>query len=110
MSTSTDSTIEIIKVATDILKGLYRPGFGYKKSGVTLGDITPDSAVQHSLFDTVDHSKHKLLMQAMDNINSTIGKDSVRIVSQGAIDEHINKRYLSPQYTTKWEDIIVVKV
>ncbi|MBQ4038135.1 MAG: Y-family DNA polymerase [Bacteroidaceae bacterium] len=108
--TSTCSTIEITKAATDILKGLYRPGFGYKKSGVTLGDITPDSAVQHSLFDTVDHSKHKLLMQAMDNINSTIGRDSVRIVSQGAIDEHVNRRHLSPQYTTKWDDIIVVKV
>ena len=64
MSTSTDSTIEIIKTATDILKGLYRQGFGYKKSGVILS-VTPDSAVQHSLFDTVDHSKHKLLMQAI---------------------------------------------
>ena len=54
--------------------------------------------------------KHKQLMQAMDNINSSIGKGSVRIVSQGCIDDHINRRHLSPQYTTKWEDIIVVKV
>jgi hypothetical protein len=49
-------------------------------------------------------------MQAMDNINTTIGRDSVRIVSQGTIDDHVNRRHLSPQYTTKWEDIIVVKV
>ncbi len=108
--TSTNSTIEITKAATGMLKELYRPGFGYKKSGVTLSAITPDSAVQHSLFDTTDHAKHKQLMQAMDNINSSIGKGSVRIVSQGCIDDHINRRHLSPQYTTKWEDIIVVKV
>ncbi len=108
--TSTNSTIEITKAATEMLKELYRKGFGYKKSGVTLGAIIPDNAVQHSLFDTTDHAKHKLLMQAIDNINSTIGQESVRIVSQGNFEEHVNRRHLSPQYTTRWEDIIVVKV
>lgn len=108
--TSTCSTIEITKTATELLKELYRQGFGYKKSGVTLSAITPDCAVQHSLFDETDHSKHKLLMQAIDNINSTIGRDSVRVVSQGCIEDHINRRHLSPQYTTSWDDIIVVKV
>ena len=70
----------------------------------------PDNAVQSSIFDTVDRPKHKLLMQTIDNINATLGRESVRIVSQGSIAHHTNHNHLSPQYTTDWDDIIVVKV
>ena len=108
--TATNSTLEIVKAATELLKELYRRGYGYKKSGVTLSNITPDNAVQSSIFDTVDRPKHKLLMQTIDNINATLGRESIRIVSQGSITHHTNHKHLSPQYTTDWDDIIVVKV
>jgi DNA polymerase V len=108
--TPTNSTLEIVKAATELLKELYRRGYGYKKSGVTLSNIMPDNAVQSSIFDTVDRPKHKLLMQTIDNINATLGRESIRIVSQGSITHHTNHKHLSPQYTTDWDDIIVVKV
>ena len=108
--TPTNSTLEIVKAATELLKELYRRGYGYKKSGVTLSNITPDNAVQSSIFDTVNRPKHKLLMQTIDNINATLGRESIRIVSQGSITHHTNHKHLSPQYTTDWDDIIVVKV
>ena len=107
--TPTNSTLEIVKAATAMLKELYRRGYGYKKSGVTLCDIMPDNAVQKSLFDTTDHPKHKLLMQTIDNINSTLGSNSIKLVSQGNIGDHINRQHLSPEYTTDWKDILVVK-
>ena len=107
--TPTNSTLEIVKAATAMLKELYRRGYGYKKSGVTLCDIMPDNAVQKSLFDTTDHPKHKLLMQTIDNINSTLGSNSIKLVSQGNIGDHINRQHLSPEYTTDWNDILVVK-
>ena len=107
--TPTNSTLEIVKAATAMLKELYRRGYGYKKSGVTLCDIMPDNAVQKSLFDTTDHPKHKLLMQTIDNINSTLGSNSIKLVSQGDIGDHINRQHLSPEYTTDWKDILVVK-
>ena len=108
--TPTDSTLEMVRTAYSLLHKLYRPGYGYKKAGVRLSRITPATAVQGTLFDTIDRPKHKQLMQAIDNINATQGNGSVKLVSQGAIADHTNREHLSPQYTTRWEDIIVVKV
>ena len=108
--TPTNSTLEIVKTATALLRELYRKGYGYKKAGVHLSKITPATAVQGALFDTINRPKHKLLMDAIDRINNTQGRGSVKIVSQGTITDHTNREHLSPQYTTRWEDIIEVKV
>lgn len=108
--TATDSTLEIVKAATAELKRIYRKGYGYKKSGVRLSRITPATAVQGTLFDTIDRPKHKALMQAIDHINAGQGGEAVKLVSQGSITGHTNREHLSPQYTTRWEDILVVKV
>ena len=108
--TATDSTLEIVKAATAELKRIYRKGYGYKKSGVRLSRITPATAVQGTLFDTIDRPKHKALMQAIDRINAGQGGEAVKLVSQGSITGHTNREHLSPQYTTRWEDILVVKV
>ena len=109
-ATATDSTLEIVKAATTELQRIYRKGFGYKKSGVRLSRISSSTAVQGVLFDTIDRTKHKALMQAMDHINSRIGHESVKLVSQESITNHTNREHLSPEYTTRWEDILVVKV
>ena len=108
-ATATDSSLEIVKAATAALKRIYRRGYGYKKSGVRLSRITPASSVQGSLFDEIDRPKHKKLMETIDRINAEQGRQSVRLVSQGAISDHTNREHLSPQYTTRWEDILVVK-
>lgn len=107
---ATDSTLEIVKAATAELRRIFRKGYGYKKSGVRLSRITPASAVQGGLFDTLDRPKHKKLMEAIDRINAGMGNESVRLVSQGTATDHTNREHLSPQYTTRWEDILVVKV
>ncbi|MBR6691634.1 MAG: Y-family DNA polymerase [Bacteroidaceae bacterium] len=109
-ATATDSTLEIVKAATTELRRIFRKGYGYKKSGVRLSRITPANAVQTTLFDTMDRPKHKKLMEAIDRINAGMGHESVKLVSQGTITGHSNREYLSPQYTTRWEEILVVKV
>ena len=58
----------------------------------------------------MDRPKHKKLMEAIDRINAGMGHESVKLVSQGTITGHSNREYLSPQYTTRWEEILVVKV
>lgn len=107
---ATDSSIEIVKAATELLKKIYRRGYGYKKSGVLLSDISSSGIVQGELFDTIDRPKHKKLMETIDKINAAQGAQTVKLVSQGIITDHTNRQYLSPQYTTKWEDIPIVKV
>ena len=108
--TATNSTLEIVKAATAELDRIHRRGLGYKKSGVRLSRITPATAVQSTLFDTIDRPKHKALMQAIDRINDSYGRESIKLVSHGTITDHTNREHLSPQYTTRWEDILVVKV
>ncbi len=108
--TPTDSSLEIVKNAVELLKKVYRKGFGYKKSGITLGEISPSNIYQGELFDTIDRPKHKSLMKVIDKINAAQGPQAIKIASQGYIGEYTNRQYLSPQYTTKWEEIPIIKV
>ncbi len=108
--TPTDSTIEIVKAAVELLSKIYRSGFGYKKAGVMLTDISSGNMVQGELFDTIDRTKHKRLMNVIDSINAKQGGNAVKLLSHGSMEEYINRQYLSPQYTTDWNDIPVIKV
>ena len=51
----TCDTLEIAGAAMKILESVYRPGIRYKRSGVVLSEITPDSNIQMDLFDPINH-------------------------------------------------------
>ncbi len=72
-------------------------------------EIVPDSAVQGSLFDQLDREKHQRLMKVVDKINKKSGYSSVAVATQSLEGIKMNRQHLSPQYTTKWSDIIKVK-
>jgi DNA polymerase V len=108
--TPTDSTLEITKAAIELLQQIYRNGYGYKKSGISLSEITPCTAMQGELFDTIDRPKHRKLMETIDRINASQGPHAIKLVSQGKITDHTNRQFLSPQYTTSWDDILVINV
>ena len=108
--TPTDSTLEITKAAIELLQQIYRNGYGYKKSGISLSEITPGTAMQGELFDTIDRPKHRKLMETIDRINASQGPHAIKLVSQGEITDHTNRQFLSPQYTTSWDDILVINV
>ncbi|MFI3247837.1 MAG: Y-family DNA polymerase [Rikenellaceae bacterium] len=109
-TTPTDSTIEIAHAVSDLLNDIYREGYGYKKAGVVLCDISDNVGVQASMFDRVDRSKHKSLMQAVDMLNSKMGRSTVKLSSQGEGAPAINCDHCSPLYTTSWSDILKIKV
>ncbi|MFI3316981.1 MAG: Y-family DNA polymerase [Rikenellaceae bacterium] len=108
--TPTQSTIQLASAAMRALRDMFKEGYGYKKAGVILYDIRPSSGVQSSLFDSTDHTKHSKLMEHLDSINSHYGKNSVRLGVQNSDKNRVSSEYLSPYYTTKWSDIIKVKV
>ncbi len=108
--TPTDSTIELASCATKALKKIFKQEYGYKKAGVILYDIQPSNSVQTSLFDHADRGKHKELMKQLDSINSTYGKDSIRLGAQTNHKKQVNSEHLSPRYTTRWEDILTINV
>ena len=66
---ATSDTLDIVEQAIACLKRLYRDRYHYKKIGVILLQVIPESYMQSDLFDTKDWNKSKRLMLAMDEIN-----------------------------------------
>jgi DNA polymerase V len=109
--TPTASTSELVFYAVRVLERMYKPGFGFKKCGVIVGEIVPRSQVQQSMFDKVDRGNDARLMAAMDSINGTMGQDTVRLATIGYGKAwRMRREFLSPDYTTKWEDIPKVRL
>ncbi len=108
--TPTDSTLEIVAQATQLLRELFCRGFGYKKAGVILYDISSKQGVQSAMFDPLDRTKHTALMEVLDRINNDMGRSTLRVGSQGSSGVPTNSQHRSPLYTTSWSDILTIKV
>ena len=119
---ATNAQEEIVGAAFSILRAKYpksmadsrpdRPdmSFHFKKAGVILWQISPDHPRQQDLFDPIDRSKQKKLMEAIDAINRKNGYGTIRQAIQGTDCRFDLKReYMSKQFTTNIHDILKVK-
>ncbi len=110
----TNDIKEIVSKAVKALKRNWNTSktcsYYYKKAGVIACNITAATAVQGSLFDDIDREKQSVLSKIVDDINNRNGRDTVRVAIQGYNDSwHIKNEYISKQYTTNINDILVVK-
>ena len=119
---ATDSTIDIVKAASQALQDIYIQGYHYKKAGVILMGIGPNSPVQLDLFDfNAEHfQKMKRLDAVIDRINKVNGTETIVLGSQqysqkdgkGKADVFANAikhDFRSKNPTTRWTDIIHLK-
>ena len=112
----TQDSIAILRAAETILAGIFRDGKVYKKAGVIVSGIVPKgsgSSTTLSLFpeeEPVQNERDAKLMQAMDAINQRYGRGAVHLASEDAAAWQPNQERLSPRYTTRWSDIIEVRV
>jgi DNA polymerase V len=79
----TNSTLELVSYALTALKAIYRDGYKYKKAGVLLDDISPATAMQGNIFDTIDRGKHVDLMHTLDLLTSKMGTGMVKVAREG---------------------------
>jgi DNA polymerase V len=108
---ATNSTMELIRYSLAALGAIYRKGYRYKKAGVIVLDIVQEDQIQGALFDNVDRSKEARIMQTLDDINIKYGRDALKIAVQGSGQKwKLRQEKLSPCYTTRWKDIIEVRV
>ena len=105
-----DSTVELVDIAVKTTAAIFRSGTYYKKAGVILTQFTPKESVQTVLFDEVDREKHDKLMHAMDKINEKQGQRTVVVATAGFDGVKMNRNHLSPNYTTNWNEILVINV
>ena len=107
------------------LKRIFREGYAYKKVGVLLLGLAPEGLQQLPLFaSSVRRKKNgrieikvkrQRLNEAIEEIASRLGKDAVTL---GLMPRKKSNPYespwqlrrdrLSPQYTTRWEDLLLV--
>lgn len=109
--TATNDTTELIRYAMLALDRVYREGYRYKKAGVIVREIVPESQVQASLFDSrEDRPKRRALMGAIDSINAVMGRDQVRVATAGySKDWKLRQEKKSPCYTTRRSDVLHVR-
>ena len=120
--TPTHSTATLVQTAKGVLRRIFRPGYQYKKAGVIVMGVSPESPVQQDLFDvTADqYGKARALDEALDRINRTYGSKTIVLGAQqytrqggegkaGVFADAIKHEYKSPNPTTRWCDIIKLK-
>ena len=120
--TPTSSTITIVKAANDVLQKLYCQGYHYKKAGVIVMGIGPNSPIQQDLFDTnaEQFEKMRKLDAVIDRINKLNGSETIVLGSQQYTQKGgkgkaqvcanaIKHDFKSKNPTTRWSDIIVLK-
>ena len=105
----TSDTGKLIGAAHAALSLLYRPGFLYKKAGVTFLDLAPADRVQGGLFDAPDDARSKARMRALDALHARYGRGTVTIGTAG--QRHgwaLRREFSSPRYTTEWDELLAV--
>ncbi|MCP4789391.1 MAG: DUF4113 domain-containing protein, partial [Gammaproteobacteria bacterium] len=80
------------------------PGVNYYKVGVGLLDL---SNGEHEQFDMLNPTPNNTeLMRVFDGINQKYGTDSLFLGAQGINEKWGMRRdRLTPQYTTRWNDV-----
>ena len=119
--TPSNSTITIVQAATEVLERLFIKGYRYKKAGVIVMGIGPNSPIQQDLFDfnAEQFEKMKRLDKVVDRINKVNGTETIVLGSQqytrkdgkGKADVFANAikhDFKSKNPTTRWSDIIVL--
>ena len=119
---ATNAQDEIVGAALSILRAKYpkpiadcrsdRPSlsFRFKKAGVILWQISTAHPRQQDLFDPIDRSKQKALMEAIDAINRKNGHGTIRQAVQGnGCRFDLKREYMSKRFTTDIHDILKVK-
>lgn len=118
---ATASSFEIVALARRLLRACHRAEDAsgrphrYMKAGVILTELMPRGASQADLF-RPQIDEHPALFAAMDRINARFGRHVLALAAQGCPRQlqsgdaawSMSRQYLSPRYTTRWEDLPVV--
>jgi DNA polymerase V len=107
---ATSATNELIKPAVKLVDKLYEQGKFYKKAGVMLSGIVPDATIQGNLFLPETKNANRLLMNMVDNVNFAMRDDMLKFAASGTTrDWKMRQELRSPRYTSRWEELFVVK-
>lgn len=129
LTTASNHTPTLLKYALLLTQELWRDDVEFAKAGVRLTKLTDEDVIQLSLFDDwnlkdrqpaqlslFDNCNRKekqseQLRQLVDRLNLRYSKDTLRYAAMGGTTGRwqIRAQYRSNRWTTRWEEIPVVK-
>ena len=79
-----------------------------------LSDLYPAAQQQEDLFTKIDQKKSAQVMQTMDDLNHLYGAHTVMLASTGATignvrNWHMRANHKSQRFTTRWDEIPLVR-
>jgi len=116
LNQATSDTRYIITIAKRLLQDIYREGYRFQKCGIQLGHIQLASIPkQVDLFNVTEnnnlyHDSNGIsLMATIDKINQRFPK-GISVSTTGIKNSwQTPVEYLSPHYTTRWQELAIVK-
>jgi DNA polymerase V len=109
LPTATSFTNELIKPAVAIVDRLFKKGTHYKKAGVMLSGIVPDTSIQANLFHTESKNCERKLMDMIDNINFSQRDDVLKFAASGTERNwKMQQNFVSDRHTTRWDELFEI--
>lgn len=106
LSTPTSDTSALISSALRLAEKIFQRGKEYKKAGVLLSGLVPDTSIQSNLFAQPSHNRKRYLMSALDNLNFSMRDDVVKFASSGLKrDWKMRQELRSDRYTSRWNEL-----
>ena len=106
---SDDASI-LQKAANNALRQIYKPEYHYKKAGIILSGILPNTVRQADLFAPPPNEARESLMKVLDQIHRQYGRGAVKTATELLGQSwHMRQELRSPRYTTCWEELLEVK-
>lgn len=107
---ATSDTAALIKQAIVLTEKLYKKDCVYKKAGIMLGGLEPDTSIQANLFAAPSKNASRLLMNTLDNLNFSMRDDMVKFASAGTKkDWKMRQELRSHRYTSRWEELKLIQ-
>ena len=120
--TPSNSSITLVQKAEDCLERIFREGFQYKRAGVVVMSMESSAGVQTNFldYDAERFEKLQKLDKVLDRLNKIGGTETIILGSQQfpgkdlkgkstQFADAIRHDYKSPNYTTRWSEIIELK-
>lgn len=106
----TDDSRQLVRAALWALRKVYRSGYRYQKAGVMLSEIVGEEGRQIDLFQSAAGStKSGKLMAVLDQVNALMGRQSLKLASEGYKQPWKMKQgNKSPNYTTDWKELVAI--
>lgn len=109
LAVASNSTRELREWTKKALFEIYKPGFLYKKVGLILQGLQPETAETIRLYNEANYEKDKRLMQALDKISGKFGRETIRFGVQKSLKSWQMKSDMkSHKFTTCFGEILKI--